>query len=161
MYRIMYRFLVPGWSAKPLVSAYDRIMGTHTSLQPNAGLWEPYDGRLSRTVLREREVSLSCCQVFLGGLGQVLRLGCLVGGLGFEHGEDDVAAASGDADHGGVVAFALVSVCAGSGRGRRGSCWVATKAAVNRAFLRRWLPPRGLRDTALRPDCQSTGASPA
>ena len=29
MYRIMYRFLVPGWSAKPLVSAHDRIMGTH------------------------------------------------------------------------------------------------------------------------------------
>ena len=25
----MYRFLVPGWSAKPLVSAHDRIMGTH------------------------------------------------------------------------------------------------------------------------------------
>ena len=75
--------------------------------QKNAGLWEPYDGRLSRTVLREREVSLSCCQVFLGGLGQVLGLGFLVGGLGFEHGEDDVAAASGDADHGGVVAFAL------------------------------------------------------
>ena len=23
--------------------------------QKNAGLWEPYDGRLSRTVLRERE----------------------------------------------------------------------------------------------------------
>ena len=75
--------------------------------QKNAGLWEPYDGRLSRTVLREREVSLSCCQVFLGGLGQVLRLGFLVGGLGFEHGEDDVAAASGDADDGGVVAFAF------------------------------------------------------
>ena len=75
--------------------------------QKNAGLWEPYDGRLSRTVLTEREVSLSCCQVFLGGLGQGLGLGCLVGGLGFEHGEDDVAAASGDADHGGVVAFAL------------------------------------------------------
>ena len=75
--------------------------------QKNAGLWEPYDGRLSRTVLREREVSLSCCQVFLGGLGQVLRLWRLVGGLGFEHGEDDVAAASGDADHGGVVAFAF------------------------------------------------------
>ena len=75
--------------------------------QKNAGLWEPYDGRLSRTVLREREVSLSCCQVFLGGLGQGLGLGFLVGGLGFEHGEDDVAAASGDADHGGVVAFAL------------------------------------------------------
>ena len=30
MYRILYRFLVPGWSAKPLVSAHDRIMGTHT-----------------------------------------------------------------------------------------------------------------------------------
>ena len=29
MYRILYRFLVPGWSAKPLVSARDRIMGTH------------------------------------------------------------------------------------------------------------------------------------
>ena len=54
-----------------------------------------------------RGVSLSCCQVFLGGLGQGLGLGCLVGGLGFEHGEDDVAAASGDADDGGVVAFAL------------------------------------------------------
>ena len=24
-----YRFLLPGWSAKPLVSAHDRIMGTH------------------------------------------------------------------------------------------------------------------------------------
>ena len=47
------------------------------------------------------------CSVFLGGLGQGLGLGFLVGGLGFEHGEDDVAAASGDADHGGVVAFAL------------------------------------------------------
>ena len=30
MCRISYRFLVPGWSAKPLVSAHDRIMGTHT-----------------------------------------------------------------------------------------------------------------------------------
>ena len=29
MSRISYRFLVPGWSAKPLVSAHDRIMGTH------------------------------------------------------------------------------------------------------------------------------------
>ena len=27
--RISYRFLVSGWSAKPLVSAHDRIMGTH------------------------------------------------------------------------------------------------------------------------------------
>ena len=40
-------------------------------------------------------------------LGQVLGVGWLVGGLGLEHGEDDVAAASGDADHGGVVAFAF------------------------------------------------------
>ena len=30
VYRILYRFLVSGWSAKPLVSAHDRIMGTHT-----------------------------------------------------------------------------------------------------------------------------------
>ena len=29
MSRISYRSLVPGWSAKPLVSARDRIMGTH------------------------------------------------------------------------------------------------------------------------------------
>ena len=26
----MYRFLVSGWSAKPLASADDRIVGTHT-----------------------------------------------------------------------------------------------------------------------------------
>ena len=42
--------------------------------QKNAGLWEPYDGRLSRTVLREREGEvpsrhspgfrlLACCAV--------------------------------------------------------------------------------------------------
>ena len=30
MYRISYRFLVSGWSAKPPVSAHDRIMGTHS-----------------------------------------------------------------------------------------------------------------------------------
>ena len=35
MYPISYRFLVPGWSAKPLVSAHDRIMGTHRD--PAAG----------------------------------------------------------------------------------------------------------------------------
>ena len=29
VYRVLYRFLVPGGSAKPLVSAHDRIMGTH------------------------------------------------------------------------------------------------------------------------------------
>ena len=33
----------------------------------------------------------------------------LVGGLGFEHGYDDVAAFAGDADDGGVVAFAFGS----------------------------------------------------
>ena len=39
MYRILYRFLVPGCSAKPLVSAHDRIMGTHTprALIPGKG----------------------------------------------------------------------------------------------------------------------------
>ena len=43
-----------------------------------------------------------------GGLGQgVGFVGLVVGGLGFEHGEDDVAASSGDADDGGVVAFAF------------------------------------------------------
>ena len=30
MHQISYRFLVPGWSEKPLVSAHDRIMGTHS-----------------------------------------------------------------------------------------------------------------------------------
>ena len=33
MYRILYRLLVPGWSAKPLISAHERIMGTHTVLR--------------------------------------------------------------------------------------------------------------------------------
>ena len=32
----MYRFLVPGWSAKPVVSAYDRIMGAHTISTPSS-----------------------------------------------------------------------------------------------------------------------------
>ena len=47
MYRIMYRFLVPGWSAKPLVSAHDRIMGTHRMERenpwsaPTTELWAP------------------------------------------------------------------------------------------------------------------------
>ena len=94
-------------STLPGSASHNSSLTGTSLLQPHAGLWEPYDGRLSRTVLTEREVSLSCCQVFLGGLGQGLGLGFLVGGLGFEHGEDDVAAASGDADHGGVVAFAL------------------------------------------------------
>ena len=39
--RIMYRFLVPGWSAKPLVSAYDRIMGTHSLNNGRSEVVEP------------------------------------------------------------------------------------------------------------------------
>ena len=38
MYRISYRILVPGWSEKPLVSAHDRIMGTHTLRTPKTAL---------------------------------------------------------------------------------------------------------------------------
>ena len=50
MYRISYRFFVPGWSAKPLVSAHDRIMGTHRvpvepDSQPLALLCEVGDPR--------------------------------------------------------------------------------------------------------------------
>ena len=102
-----------------------------------------------------------CVPVLLSSrFGQVLGLGWLVGGFGFEHGEDDVAAASGDADDGGVVAFAFGSFGLVVG-GAAGSCWVATKAPVNMAFLRRWLPPRGLRVVAVRPDWRSTGASAA
>ena len=43
MYRISYRFLGPGWSAKPLVSAHDRIMGTHTAeSEPAVAVrWDP------------------------------------------------------------------------------------------------------------------------
>ena len=46
-------------------------------------------------------------------LREVLVVGLLVGGAGFEHGEDDVAAFAGEADDRGVVflsfsAFALV-----------------------------------------------------
>ena len=84
----------------------------------------------------------------------------LVGGSGFEHGEDDVAAASGDADDGGVVAFAFGSfglvVGAGGGvvLGRDEGCG-------EDGVLRRWLPPRGLRVVAVRPDWRSTGASAA
>ena len=33
----------------------------------------------------------------------------MVGGLRFEHGEEDVAASAGDADHRGVVAFSFVA----------------------------------------------------
>jgi hypothetical protein len=46
----------------------------------------------------------------------------LVGLAGGEHGEDDVAAAAGQADEGGVVAFALRCVC-----GRR-TLWMRGRA---------------------------------
>ena len=43
MYRISYRFLVPGWSEKPLVSAHDRIMGTHRVTETG---WTQYEHAL-------------------------------------------------------------------------------------------------------------------
>src|SRR6516165_5922801 len=58
-----------------------------------------------------------------GGSGGIGEPGCGAGGLvrlaGAEHGEDDVAAASGQADQGGVVAFAVgtFAVVEGLGRG--------------------------------------------
>ena len=58
---------------------------------------------------------LSFCQV---GLGGVSVLG-VVGGLVFEHGEDEVAAATGDADDGGVVVFAFGSFALVVGLGVR------------------------------------------
>jgi hypothetical protein len=63
-----------------------------------------------------------------GGVGQA---GCVAGGLvglaGAEHRQDDVAAAAGEADHGGVVAFAFGSFPVVERLG----CWVA-----------RWVPCR-------------------
>ena len=53
MYRISYRFLVPGWSAKPLVSAHDRIMGTHTLQSRTA------DG--PKPALHESQRHSRCC----------------------------------------------------------------------------------------------------
>ena len=42
-------------STLPVSASHNSSLTGTSSLQPNAGLWEPYDGRLSRTVLRERE----------------------------------------------------------------------------------------------------------
>ena len=53
-------------STLPVSASHNSSLTGTSSLQPNAGLWEPYDGRLSRTVLTEREVSLSCCQAAWG-----------------------------------------------------------------------------------------------
>ncbi len=55
-----------------------------------------------------------------GGVGQAGgRAGWLVGLAGAEHGEDDVAAAAGQADQGGVVAFAFGAFAVVEGLGRR------------------------------------------
>ena len=55
-------------------------------------------------------MSLSCCQAALGRFfwGFGLDLGWLVGGLGFEHGQDDVGASAGYADDRGVDAPMIV-----------------------------------------------------
>ena len=45
--------------------------------------------------------------MFSSCVGQFLGFAGLVWGLGFEHGEDDVATSAGDADDRGVVFFAL------------------------------------------------------
>ena len=39
----------------PVSASHNSSLTGTSSLQPHAGLWEPYDGRLSRTVLTERE----------------------------------------------------------------------------------------------------------
>jgi hypothetical protein len=77
-----------------------------------------------------------------------------------EHGVDDVAAAAGEADDGGVVllafrAFAGVVVA-------RGVVVEEQKADSHMAFLSRWLPRR-LRVSPLSelPDWRVTGARPA
>ena len=63
MYRISYRFLGPGWSAKPLVSAHDRIMGTHRSqfLQSQAAV--ACDFATIDTVTLRRLHLLSCIDI--------------------------------------------------------------------------------------------------
>ena len=42
-------------STLPVSASHNSSLTGTSSLQPNAELWEPYDGRLSRTVLTERE----------------------------------------------------------------------------------------------------------
>lgn len=85
--------------------------------------------------------------------------GC-VGLLGAEHGKDDVAAAAGQADEGGVVRLPSVRLrsqnALGSGSRKEAN------AAGNMAFFSRWLPrwPWDLPLTDL-PDWRVTGAWPA
>ena len=59
MHRISYRFLVPGWSAKPLVSAHDRLMGTHTSKNRQAQLPHTILRRCHTNVVRRPDTSRS------------------------------------------------------------------------------------------------------
>lgn len=61
---------------------------------------------------------------WLCGLGDGLRCGWLVGGAVAEHGVEDVAASSGEADECGAHAFRLRFVsCRESGAG----CWLAAE----------------------------------
>ena len=45
----------PTGSTLPVSASHNSSLTGTSLLQPNAELWEPYDGRLSRTVLTERE----------------------------------------------------------------------------------------------------------
>ena len=87
-------------------------------------------------------------------------LGCFVEGAVAEHGEEDVAAASGERDEGLVVAFAFGTfpVVVGAGVGS----FSAAKAERNRARLRTLLPFfDGWSPRIEVPDRRVTGAIPA
>jgi len=87
-------------------------------------------------------------------------LGCPVGLEVAEHGEDDVAAAAGEADDCGVVLLALgaLSVVFAFESVERSDA----NAARNMAFLSRWFPRRDWDSPRmLVPDWRVTGASPA
>ena len=85
----------------------------------------------------------------------------VVGGLGFEHGEDDVCCVGGRRRRGAVRWFLPWSRLVWQGSGW-GSFRVATKAAWCMAFLSRLLPAR-LWVVALRvvPELRWVGARPA
>src|SRR5215472_2039654 len=86
--------------------------------------------------------------------------GGLVGLAGAEHGEDDVAAAAGQADQGGVVTLAFGALAVVERLGGR----VAQRCerGQEHGVLSRWLPRR-LRVSPARlvPDWRVTGARPA
>ena len=63
MYRISYRFLVPAWSAKPLVSAHDRIMGTHrVGVLPRQVLINDRRGSLHYVAKRQMGALVQQCE---------------------------------------------------------------------------------------------------